>query len=308
MTSNEVFSTLKVLFPGVESVLLTLGLGVLCAIVLTPAERWAPAQKQPLVWRKGLLLDVMYWFCTPLLTRCITGAVLAVLMLAVAYAIGFERIPKDFLLHGFGPLAKQPVWLQCFEVLLISDFVDYWTHRTLHRGKLWRIHAIHHSPLEMNWISSARVHPLNDLITRSFQMLPIIGLGFSALAVVSVVPLVSFYVMFLHSNIRWGFGPLRWVLVSPAYHRWHHTSDEQGIDKNFGGIFPIWDLLFGTAYFPRGELPRNYGLKGKQIPESFWEHMVFPFRGGEEANGLVGSGEGASRSPARFTRRSRARE
>jgi sterol desaturase/sphingolipid hydroxylase (fatty acid hydroxylase superfamily) len=279
MTSGEFFSSISPLFPDLNTVILTVGLGGLCAVILTPAERFAPAHKQPLVLRKELLLDCIYWFLTPLVTRLITAAVLALILLAGVWAIGFERIPLDFVKSGFGPLSRQPLWLQAFEILLISDFVDYWTHRTLHVGfhrRFWRIHAIHHSPEEMNWISSSRVHPLNDLITRSFQLLPILLLGYSAVAVIGVVPLVAFYVMFLHSNVKWGFGPLRWVLVSPAYHRWHHTSQEEGIDKNFAGIFPIWDVLFGTAYFPH-HLPHKYGLKNLAIRETLTAHMLFPF-------------------------------
>lgn len=278
MTPSEFFTSLGVLFPGRDSVTQVVALAGAAALILTPAERFAPASPQPLVWRKGFWLDAIYWFCTPLLTRCITGGVLAALLIAIAFCIGFENIPSDFLLHGFGPVSRQPLWLQAFQILLITDFVDYWTHRTLHRGRFWKIHAIHHSPEEMNWISSSRVHPLNDLITRSFQILPILVFGFSALAIIGVVPLVSFYVMFVHSNIRWDFGPLRWVLVSPAYHRWHHTTDAEGIDKNFAGIFPIWDVIFGTAHFPK-RLPQKYGLVGKAIPESFFSHLLYPFRG-----------------------------
>lgn len=276
MTRSDFLQALGLLFPGLASVLGVLALAIVAAVVLTPAERFAPANRQPLVWRKGLWLDIIYWFTTPLLTRCITGAVLGALLFAAAMVIGFENIPKDFLERGFGPISRQPAWLQCIEVLIIADFVDYWTHRIFHKGPLWRVHAIHHSPEEMNWISSSRVHPLNDLVTRSFQLLPILLLGFSASAILAVVPLISFYVMFLHSNVRWDFGPLRWVFVSPAYHRWHHTSEDEGIDKNFSGIFPIWDLIFGTAYFPK-HLPTRYGLKGYRLPESMWAHLAFPF-------------------------------
>lgn len=276
MTRSDFLQALCLLFPGLASVLGVLALAIVAAVVLTPAERFAPANRQPLVWRKGLWLDIIYWFTTPLLTRCITGAVLGALLFAAAMVIGFENIPKDFLERGFGPISRQPAWLQCIEVLIIADFVDYWTHRIFHKGPLWRVHAIHHSPEEMNWISSSRVHPLNDLVTRAFQLLPILLLGFSASAILAVVPLISFYVMFLHSNVRWDFGPLRWVFVSPAYHRWHHTSEDEGIDKNFSGIFPIWDLIFGTAYFPK-HLPTRYGLKGYRLPESMWAHLAFPF-------------------------------
>lgn len=276
MTPGEFFASIAPLFPGKDSVTQVVALAGAAALLLTPAEYLAPACHQPLVWRKGLLLDAMYWFITPILTRCVTGIILALLLLLAAVSIGFENIPREFLIRGFGPLSHQPLWLQCIQILLLSDFIDYWTHRKFHVGSLWRIHAIHHSPEEMNWISSSRVHPLNDLITRACQLLPILVLGFSAAAIVSVVPLVSFYVMFLHANIKWDFGPLRWVLVSPAYHRWHHTSQPEGVDKNFAGIFPIWDVLFGTAYFPR-TLPTRYGLCGRQLADSLATHLLFPF-------------------------------
>ncbi|CAN5163441.1 sterol desaturase family protein [soil metagenome] len=289
MTVGEFWGSISLLFPGMDSVTQTVALAGVCAILLTPLERLVPAAPQPLVWRKGFWLDAAYWFLTPILTRAVTGAILALLLFVGVWSIGFENISSDVLVHGFGPLSHQPTWLQCLEILLLSDFVDYWTHRGFHLGPLWRVHAIHHSPQEMNWISSSRVHPLNDLLTRCCQLLPIIIFGFSAISIISVVPLVAFYVMFLHSNVKWGFGPLRWVLVSPAYHRWHHTTDKEGIDKNFAGIFPIWDVLFGTAYFPRS-LPKSYGLTGEQIPESLLAHLVYPFRrsGGVAAEGGPG--------------------
>ena len=282
MTTDEFWSSIGPLFPGTDSVVQTVVLAGAAALILTPAEHLAPASSQPLVLRKNFWLDLVYWFCTPLLTRCITAAVQATVLWAFAVCVGFDNLSATLLVDGFGVLSRHPTWLQCIEVLVLSDFVDYWTHRGLHRGPLWRVHAIHHSPEEMNWISSSRVHPLNDLITRSCQLLPILLLGFSAGAIMSVVPFISFYVMFLHSNVRWDFGPLRWVLVSPAYHRWHHAADAEGIDKNFAGVFPIWDVLFGTAHFPR-TLPKAYGLRGGPLPESLLAHLKYPFTGTDRA-------------------------
>ncbi|MBY0461528.1 MAG: sterol desaturase family protein, partial [Gemmataceae bacterium] len=158
-----------------------------------------------------------------------------------------------------------------------ADFIDYWTHRWFHVSRAWRFHAIHHSPEHMNWLASARMHPVNDFITRLCQVIPVVLLGLSVKAVLFVVPALVFFVIVLHSNLSWDYGPFRWVLVSPLYHRWHHTKDEEGLDKNFAGIFPLWDVLFGTAHFPRRE-PVQFGVNHHPPPETFLGQMLYPFR------------------------------
>ena len=270
-------AALSPLLPSMQTVFQVFLLAIVAALTLSPLEGLFPAYRQNVFLRKGFFLDLWFWFLTPLLTRLITGIVLGVLLFALQHLSGNELSPAASLMTGFGPVSRQPAWLQCLEVLLVADFVDYWTHRGFHLGPFWKIHAIHHSADEMSWLSSSRVHPLNDLVTRAFQIIPIMVFGFSAVAVLNVIPYLSFYVMFLHSNIRWDFGPVfRWVLVSPAYHRWHHTSDEEGIDKNFAGIFPLWDVLFGTCHFPN-RLPKKYGLCGEIIPETILGQLAFPF-------------------------------
>lgn len=269
--------TILALLPTWATVGQVLALALIAGVLITPLEAAVPAHRQSLWRRKGLSIDLLYWFVTPLVTRTITGIVLGCITYLLALVVGGDILSGTYIRTGFGPISRQSVWLQVLEILAISDFVDYWTHRALHVGSLWRVHAIHHSPEEMSWLSSSRVHPLNDLITRGCQLMPIMLLGFSAETILAVVPFISFYVMFLHSNVRWDFGPFRWIFVSPAFHRWHHASDAAGIDKNFSGIFPIWDLLFGTSYFPRS-LPKRYGLRGDQIPDSMVAHLLFPFR------------------------------
>ena len=59
----------------------------------------------------------------------------------------------------------------------------------------------------------------------------------------------------MHANLDWDWGPLRSFLVSPRFHRWHHTSEEEARDKNFAGLLPLWDILFGTYYMPRERRP-----------------------------------------------------
>lgn len=245
------------------------------AAILTPLEYAFPAYPQQLVFRRELWVDAAWWFFTPILTRLFTNVVIGLLFFLFAITTG--RPLGAELLDGFGPLGSQPLWVQTVELLFLADLIDYWTHRLFHSQRLWPFHAVHHSPEEMSWLSSSRVHPINDLVTRTCQVFPLLLLGFSPRGIILIVPYIAFYVIFLHSNIRWDFGPFRWVLVSPAYHRWHHTTDREAIDRNFAGIFPIWDILFGTAYFPR-HLPMRYGVLGARPPETLHGQLAFPFR------------------------------
>lgn len=271
--------------PSPAGLVLTLAVA---AAVLFPLERLFAAQKLPL-WRRGLALDLTYWFFAPLFTRVVTTWTLGLVLAGALAATG--RGVNGAVMDGYGPVASQPLWLQVVEILLLVDFVDYWTHRGFHTSRLWRFHAIHHSAEELSWLSSARMHPVNDAVTRTCQVVPLVLLGFSITGALVVVPLLFVYVVLLHSNLNWDFGPLRYVLVSPAYHRWHHTSDDEGVDVNFAAIFPLWDLLFGTCYFPRGRVPQKFGVRHDPVPPTLWGHLLYPFRPGAGEDRLAEPGE-----------------
>ena len=64
------------------------------------------------------------------------------------------------------------------------------------------------------------------------------------------VALIFFQGSLIHSNLNWDFGPLKYVFVSPRFHRYHHSTVDASRHKNFGGLFSFWDYLFGTAYCP----------------------------------------------------------
>jgi sterol desaturase/sphingolipid hydroxylase (fatty acid hydroxylase superfamily) len=67
------------------------------------------------------------------------------------------------------------------------------------------------------------------------------------------------------------------LIASPAFHRWHHTSAEEGRDRNFAGFFPLWDLLFGTFYMPKGAQPEVFGVDDP-VPSGLLGQLVYPFR------------------------------
>jgi sterol desaturase/sphingolipid hydroxylase (fatty acid hydroxylase superfamily) len=69
------------------------------------------------------------------------------------------------------------------------------------------------------------------------------------------------------------------VLATPVFHRWHHTSLEEGGNTNFAGTFPLWDVLFGTFRMPEDELPRDYGVDDEQaVPTGIAGQLAHPFR------------------------------
>jgi sterol desaturase/sphingolipid hydroxylase (fatty acid hydroxylase superfamily) len=94
----------------------------------------------------------------------------------------------------------------------------------------------------------------------------------------TVAPFISLYAILIHANLPWDYGPLRYVLASPRFHRWHHTSEAEGRDKNFAGLFPFLDLLFGSFYMPRGRVPVEFGAGDEPVPTGIWRQIAYPLR------------------------------
>ena len=78
------------------------------------------------------------------------------------------------------------------------------------------------------------------------------------------------------ANLDWDWRPLRAVLASPRFHRWHHTDEASARDKNFAGLLPLWDILFGTYYMPRDKVPTRFGTTSPVA--GLVGQMIFPFR------------------------------
>ncbi len=231
---------------------------------------------QPVI-RRGWWTDVAYWFTTILLTKPFVRLMLIIPFALLIFAkVTSIDVIKLGTYSGFGPLSRQPIWLQFIEMIVIIDFTSYWNHRMFHSGKWWPFHAVHHSSEDLDWLGSLRVHPFNDLIDKLAQVTPVLLLGFNPTATLSVAPFLTFYAIFIHANVNWDFGPLRSVIATPVFHRWHHSKDREAWDKNFAGLFPFWDILFGTYYMPKGRYPENFGIC-EPMPNGILGQMWEPF-------------------------------
>jgi sterol desaturase/sphingolipid hydroxylase (fatty acid hydroxylase superfamily) len=221
--------------------------------------------------------DVVYWFFVPLITR-----VVRIGLLVVGASVVFNIHDADELIafydNGHGPLAQMPLWVQAIFFLVVSDFMLYWLHRMYHGGGFWKYHAIHHSSEELDWISAARFHPVNLFLGTVAVDVLLLMAGISPNIMLWVGPFTTFHSAFVHANLNWTLGPFRYVLATPVFHRWHHTSLERGGNTNFAGTFPIWDMMFGTFRMPAGELPDNYGVDGEALPTEFTGQLAYPFK------------------------------
>jgi sterol desaturase/sphingolipid hydroxylase (fatty acid hydroxylase superfamily) len=260
-----------------ERFLRTLFLFLTLTVVFGVLEKLFPSIRNQPKLRKGVWLDTFYWFFTPMVIQIVDIAAMIALFLPIYLLLG-RSLAIDDILRGYGPLAQLPLWEQGIIAIVVGDFVGYWVHRLNHSRQLWDYHAIHHSSEIMDWLTAVRLHPVNDIIAKVGQALPVLLLGLSPLSVEIYVVWLSAYVAFIHANISWTYGSFRYWLASPAFHRWHHTREKEGHGKNFASLFPIFDLMFGTFYMPKGQQPRNFGLEGDSIPLTFKAQMLYPFR------------------------------
>ena len=171
-----------------------------------------------------------------------------------------------------------PVWLQIPLILLLADLLAYWSHRLFHGRWLWPFHAIHHSSKTVDWLSSVRLHPVQrrHLTRRPGAAALLDGIQRRGTRGIRAVPDARRGL--LHANVSWAYGPFRYLLASPAFHRWHHTSEEEGLDKNFSGLFPFIDAAFGTFYLPAGRQPQRFGILNNDVPEGLLGQLAYPFR------------------------------
>jgi sterol desaturase/sphingolipid hydroxylase (fatty acid hydroxylase superfamily) len=129
----------------------------------------------------------------------------------------------------------------------------------------------------MDWLAGSRQHILELLITRTLVLAPIYVLGFSKQVIDAYIVIVGFQAVFNHANVSVRLGPLRYLIVTPNFHHWHHSQDNEAIDKNYAAHFAFLDYLFGTAVKSDRAWPAQYGVVGDYVPNGFWKQLKFPF-------------------------------
>ncbi len=249
---------------------------ILAFIVFSILARIAPCNKDQPFIRKGMVTDLLYRLISPFFSRFVSNFFLAIGFSLLFYGEPINEIGK-YIENGHGYLGSLPLYIQAAAVFIISDFLLYWTHRFFHNKTLWKWHAIHHSSETVDWLSTFRFHPVNIWLSFTAVDALIMIVGFSPKSIAIMALFNTIYSFMVHANLNWTFGSFRYVFASPVFHRWHHSNEEEALDKNFAPTFPLLDVMFGTFYMPEGKLPQHYGVNGMDIPESFIGQIAFPF-------------------------------
>lgn len=226
---------------------------LLLALIVVPMEKWRPFEAAQdasairtdfaytLINRLGLLPLLLFTVTLPL-----EAAIDSQL-----HAWGIARPSLETLIPG---LENNPVLLFA-AYLIVLDFVAYWVHRGQHSlGWWWQMHAVHHSQRAMTVWTESRNHYLDDLLGALIFVLIARLIGTPGSQFIWLVFASRLIESLSHANWRIGFGAIgSRLLVDPHFHRNHHAvglgHEGRARGCNFAVLFPVWDMLFGTAYF-----------------------------------------------------------
>jgi sterol desaturase/sphingolipid hydroxylase (fatty acid hydroxylase superfamily) len=257
-------------------------------VVLRPLEAWTPAEQ----WsdRGATRVDVIYTMLVRL------GVVpLAMFLLVSPLA---DALAEQLRGLGFTPINVDQIWpgvtdrpLVSFLIyLVVLDFVDYWMHRAQHRYRWWwALHALHHSQRQMSFWTDDRNHLLDDLLRDVVKVGVALVIGVEPAQFVALIVAARMLESVQHANVRWSFGALGRLFVSPIFHRRHHAigvgHEGRHAGCNFAVLFPLWDLLFATADLRRDIEPTGIRDQlaaplgtGRDYGEGFWSQQWLGLR------------------------------
>ncbi len=172
------------------------------------------------------------------------------------------------------------LFAQLFLALLIAEFGRYWVHRWAHTIPiLWRFHAVHHSSNRLYFLNAARFHPIEKVFFLLPETVPFILLGTNAETLALYAVFNSIHGLFQHSNIYLKLGWMNYIFSMAELHRFHHSKIIGESNKNYGNNLILWDIIFGTFYYPPMKEVNTIGLYNADYPKSYLEQLKAPFQG-----------------------------
>ena len=153
-------------------------------------------------------------------------------------------------------------WVTGIALWFLVDLCFYWMHRSSHRVRwFWAAHVTHHSSERMNFSTAMRQNATNIFNGGWLFYLPLAWVGFNPVWIGICYALSLVYQFFIHTTLVGKLHPvIEFIFNTPSHHRVHHARNPEYIDRNYGGVFIIYDRLFGTFVEERETLPVEYGI------------------------------------------------
>jgi sterol desaturase/sphingolipid hydroxylase (fatty acid hydroxylase superfamily) len=240
-----------------------------------------PWRKNQAMFRKDFWLDTFYMFFNFFLLN---------LIILIALSNTVSQLFNDVLgIIGLSVSSFQlfdvdnlPLGLGLFIFFLISDFVQWNTHRLLHRSNfLWNFHKVHHSVKEMGFAAHLRYHSMEPIVYKLLLYIPIAIIGGFDAQDVAIVHFFAIVVGHLnHANLGWDYGFLKYIFNNPKMHIWHHAKKlpkHVRYGANFGLTLSLWDYIFKTDYIPHSGRDIELGFEGDEhFPKDFIGQELYP--------------------------------
>lgn len=256
---------------------------IIVSLLVWVLEIFFPWRKNQAIFRKDFWLDTFYMFFNFFLLN---------LIILIALSNSVENIFKDFL-DVFGIAIQNlkileinalPYGLGLVVFFIVSDFVQWNTHRLLHRVPfLWDFHKVHHSVKEMGFAAHLRYHWMEPVVYKSLLYIPIALIGGFEAQDVAIVHFFALTVGHInHANLGWDYGPFKYLFNNPKMHIWHHAKElpeHVRYGANFGLTLSIWDYLFKTDYIPHNGRDIELGFaRDEDFPTDFLSQELYPLK------------------------------
>jgi sterol desaturase/sphingolipid hydroxylase (fatty acid hydroxylase superfamily) len=253
---------------------------ILISLVVWGLEILFPWRKNQSVFRKDFWLDTFYMFFNFFLLNLI---VLIVLSNTAEQFFNDILGIVDLSVSNFQlfDINTFPYWARVLTFFIIIDFVQWCTHRLLHKYEfLWNFHKVHHSVKEMGFAAHLRYHWMEPVVYKSIKYIPLAIMGGFTLQDIAIVHFFNIIVGHLnHANIDWDYGPIKFILNNPKMHIWHHAKNLPKNKKNgvnFGITLSVWDYIFKTNYIPSDGCNIELGFDGDaNYPRNFFQQEKF---------------------------------
>ena len=268
----------EIIFPNWDNYFYGL---LVVSILVFGLEILFPWRKNQPILRQDFWLDLFYLFFNFFALN---------LIVLIALSNVAAQVFNDFLsLFGLQltsiqlfELSNLPKFVSLFLFFIISDFVQWNTHRLLHRIPfLWQVHKTHHSVKQMGFAAHFRYHWIEPIVYKSLLYIPLALIGGFTLQDVFIVHFISIAIGHLnHANLGWDYGFLKYIINNPKMHIWHHSKKmPNAYGVNFGISLSVWDYMFKTNYIPKDGRDIELGFEDEnEFPTDFVQQEVFPFK------------------------------